>query len=65
MTPLWVNVANRVNINMAAVDSQLNVVTQGRWIPLVPRVDADYQQVLEDVVDKLKRIRDIVGLPSP
>lgn len=65
MTPLWVNVANRVNINMAAVDSQLNVVTQGRWIPIVPRVDADYQQVLEDVVDKLKRIRDIVGLPSP
>jgi hypothetical protein len=64
-TPLWVTVNGPVTVNTAEIVNQLNVQMQGRWIPIDLNTNVDYDDVLNDLVAKLKIIGRIAGSDIP
>ena len=60
-TPLWLAAYDSNQVSMDEVGSAMNLQAQDGWIPIHPRVGVEYDEVLDDVVSKLKAIAKTVG----
>ena len=60
-TPLWLAVYDNPQVSMNQIERAMNVQAQDGWIPIHPRLGAEYEEVLSDVVAQLKAIAEIAG----
>ena len=61
-TPLWLRVLDRTGVNMDEIARKLKVRVQDEWIPVHIKTGVDYDEVLDDVVSKLKAIAKVDSL---
>ena len=61
-TPLWLKIYDSNQASMDEIGRELNVQVQDDWIPIHPKLGVEYDQVLDDVVSKLKVVAKIAGL---
>ena len=61
-TPLWLKIYDSNQMSMDEIGRELNVQVQDDWIPIHPKLGVEYEQVLDDVVSKLKVVAKIAGV---
>ena len=59
-TPLWLDVGNRIKVNIDEIGRELNIQVHQRWIPIYPKRGVEYPEVLDDVVLQLKAVADVL-----
>ena len=64
-TPLWLFVGDDVTTGMEAISSELNIRPQDRWLPIRPKLNVEYVEVLNDVARQLKAVAKVVGARMP
>lgn len=62
-TPLWVDCYNVRQENRGTVHERLGV-RDANWAPIELKRDVEYSEMLEGVVDSLKRVADVIGLDA-
>ena len=64
-TPLWLLVGDDVQADMEEIGIELNSRPQERWLPIRPKLNVEYVEVLDDVARQLRAVAKVVGPRTP
>ena len=64
-TPLWITDYDHDRKRMDVIAKALNVEAHDNWVPIHPKLGVEYDQVVEDVVSKLKVVAETVRSDPP
>ena len=60
-SPLWLLVGDDVQANMEEIGREMNSRPQDRWLPIRPKLNVEYVEVLNDVARQLRAVANVVG----
>ena len=64
-TPLWLAIHDKNQINKDEIARALNVEAHDNWVPILPKLGVEYDQVVDDVAAQLKVVAKIAGAHMP
>ena len=63
-TPLWLRVPDGFRDKVGPIGRCLNAKVHDTWVPIHPRLGVEYEAVLEDMADQLKRVARVVEVEN-